>query len=194
MASVRTVQTPVLDLRFASDDMVMDCSSGKLFRKERRAEEERYSGHVRRELSSTERTRSMDDERPSYYRSSNGPKSPRAGVRRMQRFFNHAQLKKYADPEDLEDPERLKKLFDVNTPSLFRDVVESSQKQKSFEPFLYVTEEMEQEQLGHLHRKEKKRRNASKSCKPDKTRADLRYGQVDRYGFFLHSRKRPLRI
>lgn len=181
MTSVRTIRTPVLDLRFAEQDLVTEFSSGKLFSKERRVEEERYSGSTGAVSLSAVSRRSMDSERPTYFRSSSrGAKSPRAGVRRMQRFFNHAQLKKHADPEDLEDPERLKRLFDVKSPSLFRDLVGDPETQKCFEPFLFVTEETEQKQLDHLCGNGRKRHGSSKSHRADKHRADLRYEQMDR--------------
>mmetsp|Transcript_14723 Transcript_14723/g.59850 ORF Transcript_14723/g.59850 Transcript_14723/m.59850 type:complete len:233 (-) Transcript_14723:4834-5532(-) len=72
---------------------------------------------------------------------STGPKSPRAGTRRMQRFYNFMTLKGLSDPADFEDVESLKKLVQVETPSIFEDLLSSSESLSSLEDFLVITEE-----------------------------------------------------
>mmetsp|Transcript_23557 Transcript_23557/g.33856 ORF Transcript_23557/g.33856 Transcript_23557/m.33856 type:complete len:127 (+) Transcript_23557:185-565(+) len=70
-----------------------------------------------------------------------GPKSPRAGTRRMRRFYNYMTLKGLSDPADFEDVESLKKLIQVETPSIFEDLLSSSESLSSLEDFLDITEE-----------------------------------------------------
>ncbi|KAJ8904028.1 hypothetical protein NDN08_000558 [Rhodosorus marinus] len=70
-----------------------------------------------------------------------GPKSPRTGTRRSQRFYNYMTLKGLSDPADFEDVESLKKLVQVETPSLFEDLLSSSESLSSLEDFLVITEE-----------------------------------------------------
>mmetsp|Transcript_16901 Transcript_16901/g.24288 ORF Transcript_16901/g.24288 Transcript_16901/m.24288 type:complete len:284 (-) Transcript_16901:274-1125(-) len=107
----------------------------------------------------------------------NGPKSPRAGTRRLRRFYNNIILRGGADPDDLADPEKMKKLVEVNIPSMFEGLVETAEDRKRIEPFLYVTEVQQREQLYFLDYDKKGSRNRRKR---DPCRPDLRYQKIDR--------------
>eukprot|EP00188_Purpureofilum_apyrenoidigerum_P000761 Plantae.Rhodophyta-Purpureofilum_apyrenoidigerum.ctg13678.p1 GENE.Plantae.Rhodophyta-Purpureofilum_apyrenoidigerum.ctg13678~~Plantae.Rhodophyta-Purpureofilum_apyrenoidigerum.ctg13678.p1 ORF type:complete len:293 (-),score=39.94 Plantae.Rhodophyta-Purpureofilum_apyrenoidigerum.ctg13678:256-1134(-) len=120
-------------------------------------------------------TRSFHTRRRS---SSVGPKSPRAGSRRLQRFYHQAMLKSTADPDDLTDPDRLRKLFAVETPSLFGDVLQDSKYLKCLEPFLVVSEEQQENEFLRLQEEHSKKVRGKRrtSC----YKADVRYKNIDR--------------
>uniref|UniRef100_A0A7S2ZPN4 R3H domain-containing protein n=1 Tax=Rhodosorus marinus TaxID=101924 RepID=A0A7S2ZPN4_9RHOD len=139
------------------------------------------SGRGKLSLGRMSSERRSSDRRSSEKRSSqgpkNGPKSPRAGTRRLRRFYNNIILRGGADPDDLADPEKMKKLVEVSTPSIFEGLIERPEDRKRIEPFLYVSEVQQREQLYFLDYEKKGNRNRRKR---DPCRPDLRYQKIDR--------------
>mmetsp|Transcript_3875 Transcript_3875/g.11575 ORF Transcript_3875/g.11575 Transcript_3875/m.11575 type:complete len:289 (+) Transcript_3875:411-1277(+) len=183
MEDVEKEHVAVPSLRFLDEEMLMYASSHEydVYRQQHRAMEEDEERLLAENSGNRRPSRLSGDIRHPHSRrrsSSVGPKSPRAGSRRLQRFYHQAMLKSTADPEDLTDPDRLRKLFAVETPSLFGGLLRDSKQVKCLEPFLVVSEEQQEHELLRLQEgnSRKLRGKRRTSCH----RADLRYKNIDR--------------